>query len=288
MTGISAPLSTPTKVVIELAEAGYLPLSVSPSGKLRWDSKAPSILKAIAARWGWADPYNPFVRSALYTFEHENGLALRGFIGGHAPLAASMMLMTNAGKPARHPWAWVLVHRAHHKETVSLYEERDVPGSAPSIVKTLTTPANTGYLDTTPLGTWTIDRRYRITSMAGSTLVPVKPHWRPIFRALHRDGLSWTAMGVIVRDKRLFHRIHYDDHDIKWVSYFHRGDALHYFPRAHYGFPQSAGCVEMPEVAAKDVWNRTFIGTPVTVVEGYPRAFSSWDASRKQAQKHET
>lgn len=284
---ISAPHSTPTKIVTELADAGYLPLAISPSGKLTWNAKAPAILKAIAARKSWTDPHNPFVRSALYAFEHQNDLPLRGFVGGHAPLAASMMLKADAGQPARHPWTWVVVHRAHHHETASLYEMQSAHGSSAAIVKILTTPANTGYLDATPLGTWTIYRRDRVTSMAGSTLVPVKQHWRPVFRALHRDGLSWTAMGVSIRNKRLFHRIHYDDHDIKWVSYFHEGDALHYFPRAHYGFPQSAGCVEMPDATAKNVWNRTFVGTPVTVVKGYPQATNERDARKAQAQKRD-
>jgi peptidoglycan hydrolase-like protein with peptidoglycan-binding domain len=30
------------------------------------------------------------------------------------------------------------------------------------------------------------------------------------------------------------------------VAYFHGGDAVHYFPRASFGWPQSLGCVELP------------------------------------------
>ena len=36
--------------------------------------------------------------------------------------------------------------------------------------------------------------------------------------------------------------------------------------RAHYGYPQSNGCVEMPITTAGNVWPYTLIGTLVTVV----------------------
>ncbi len=58
---------------------------------------------------------------------------------------------------------------------------------------------------------------------------------------------------------------HYDDPGIKWVSYFNGGDALHEFPRGSYGFPQSDGCVEMPEAEAASVYPYTPIGTLVDV-----------------------
>jgi hypothetical protein len=58
---------------------------------------------------------------------------------------------------------------------------------------------------------------------------------------------------------------HYHDPGIKWISYFHGGEALHAFPRASFGTPQSLGCVELPEAAAKKVWPYTPIGTLVTI-----------------------
>ncbi len=58
----------------------------------------------------------------------------------------------------------------------------------------------------------------------------------------------------------------YDDPTVPWASYFNGGDALHGFPRAHYGYPQSNGCVEMPIATAGNVWPYTPIGTLVTVV----------------------
>jgi lipoprotein-anchoring transpeptidase ErfK/SrfK len=58
---------------------------------------------------------------------------------------------------------------------------------------------------------------------------------------------------------------HYNDPGIKWISYFNGGEALHAFPRASFGTPQSLGCVELPEASAKKVWPYTPIGTLVTI-----------------------
>lgn len=58
---------------------------------------------------------------------------------------------------------------------------------------------------------------------------------------------------------------HYDV-TVPWASYFDGGQALHGYPRASYGFPQSNGCVEMPIPTAGRVWPDTPIGTMVTVV----------------------
>lgn len=58
---------------------------------------------------------------------------------------------------------------------------------------------------------------------------------------------------------------HYNDPGVLWISYFHGGDAIHAFPRASYGTPQSLGCVELPTSAAAEVWPYTPIGTLVTI-----------------------
>ena len=59
----------------------------------------------------------------------------------------------------------------------------------------------------------------------------------------------------------------YTDPGIKWVSYFNGGDALHEYPRASYGSPQSNGCVEMNDADAESVYPYTPIGTLVQVNE---------------------
>jgi hypothetical protein len=58
---------------------------------------------------------------------------------------------------------------------------------------------------------------------------------------------------------------HYNDPGVRYISYFNGGDAIHAFPRASYGTPQSLGCVELPTDAAGSVWPYTPIGTLVTV-----------------------
>jgi peptidoglycan hydrolase-like protein with peptidoglycan-binding domain len=57
---------------------------------------------------------------------------------------------------------------------------------------------------------------------------------------------------------------HYAD-PVSWVSYFRSGEAVHYFPRGSYGYPQSLGCVELPYGQAHYVWPYMTYGTLVTV-----------------------
>ena len=57
---------------------------------------------------------------------------------------------------------------------------------------------------------------------------------------------------------------HYAD-PVEWVSYFDAGQAVHYFPRGSYGWPQSLGCVELPYGAAEEAYPYLPYGTLVTV-----------------------
>ncbi len=95
------------------------------------------------------------------------------------------------------------------------------------------TPVNTGVASVaTPDGIWPVYARYLVTTMSGT----------------NPDGTKYVDPGI------------------RWVSYFHGGDALHAFIRAKYGFPQSDGCVEMPSASAQTVFPLTPIGTLVSVV----------------------
>ena len=55
---------------------------------------------------------------------------------------------------------------------------------------------------------------------------------------------------------------------VYYVSYFRSGEAVHYFNRGSYGFPQSLGCVELPWSNAKFIWKYLTYGTLVTVAPG--------------------
>jgi peptidoglycan hydrolase-like protein with peptidoglycan-binding domain len=52
---------------------------------------------------------------------------------------------------------------------------------------------------------------------------------------------------------------------VSWVSYFNGGDAVHYFPRSSFGWPQSLGCVELPYNQAKVSYPYLTYGSLVTV-----------------------
>jgi peptidoglycan hydrolase-like protein with peptidoglycan-binding domain len=53
-----------------------------------------------------------------------------------------------------------------------------------------------------------------------------------------------------------------------FISYFRGNLAVHWYPRASYGFPQSLGCVELPWSAAKTAWQYLSYGSLVTVQPG--------------------
>ena len=51
-----------------------------------------------------------------------------------------------------------------------------------------------------------------------------------------------------------------------WVTYFHRGYALHDTPwRSSFGYSGSHGCVNLPVSVAKQVYDFAPLGTPVVV-----------------------
>ena len=89
----------------------------------------------------------------------------------------------------------------------------------------------------------------------GIAQAPTAPGTWPVFEHISVGTMSGTNPDGS----------HYNDPGIKWISYFHGGDALHAFPRASFGTPQSLGCVELPEDAAAQVWPYTPIGTLVTI-----------------------
>ncbi len=96
----------------------------------------------------------------------------------------------------------------------------------------ITTPTNTGIPGrATQTGAFPIYVRYTATTMSGT----------------NPDGS------------------HYNDAGVPWVSYFNGGDAVHGFPRATYGSPQSLGCVELPIPTAEKVYYKLAVGDMVVV-----------------------
>jgi peptidoglycan hydrolase-like protein with peptidoglycan-binding domain len=98
---------------------------------------------------------------------------------------------------------------------------------------------------------------------------------RQVFRSLANTGIpvAPTADGTFPVYERLRYQVmtgtnpdgsHYAD-PVEYVAYFNGGDAVHYFPRYSYGWPQSLGCVELPLDAAAAVWPYLSYGSLVTV-----------------------
>jgi hypothetical protein len=55
---------------------------------------------------------------------------------------------------------------------------------------------------------------------------------------------------------------------VQFVAYFRSGEAVHYFPRGSYGWPQSLGCVELNLSDAAQAWPYLTYGSLVTVTAG--------------------
>lgn len=91
--------------------------------------------------------------------------------------------------------------------------------------------ANTGIENSTPIGTWPIYLRRGNQTLRGT----------------YPNGVP------------------YDIPDVRYLNYFDGNYAIHAFNRSSYGFPQSAGCVELPPDAAAQVWRYVHYGTLVTV-----------------------
>jgi hypothetical protein len=143
------------------------------------------------------------------------------------------------GEPDAATWRLLLIveslyHRAPHPYTWVTVSE-----SLPETLEVhrgdrvaLSTPVNTGVAGAeTAQGIFPIFARYVSTTMEGTD----------------PDG------------------VHYVAPDVPWVNYFNGGDAVHGYPRASYGFPQSNGCVELPIETAAAVYPMLQIGDIVWV-----------------------
>lgn len=93
-------------------------------------------------------------------------------------------------------------------------------------------PVNTGVRDTTVSGNFLIYARFKHIGMHG------------YFPGTH---------------------IYYNDPYVPWVNFFYKGEAIHGFPRRHYGYPQSAGCIELPVNKAKKLYPMLYKYALVTV-----------------------
>jgi len=159
-------------------------------------------------------------RSAILRFMRDYGVH---FDPNNTQYASSVLRQAyETGFTAPKPFVWVYVDQ-HIPQKVLVWQKGKY---------IFESPANTGVMHTTAVGTFMVYLRFRSTVMEG------------VF-----PGTD----------------IHYDDPDVPWVNYFHNGEAIHGFPRRHYGYPQSAGCVELPIYKAKELYPILYKYAVVTV-----------------------
>jgi L,D-transpeptidase catalytic domain/Bacterial Ig-like domain len=119
---------------------------------------------------------------------------------------------------------------------------------------------------------------YALASEGSPETLTVWHNGKVILHTLANTGIQAapTTLGTAPVYLRYYYQImkgqnpdgsHYAD-PVYYVSYFRSGEAVHYFNRGSYGFPQSLGCVELPFAQAKFVWPYMNYGTLVTVARG--------------------
>jgi peptidoglycan hydrolase-like protein with peptidoglycan-binding domain len=233
----SVPLGSTLRLQQLLAQQGYLPLDWKGAGAPVADTAAAQAAAAIAppaGRFSWRYPNTPAQLTALW----------RTGAAGPIVRGAVMTFEHNNGLAVdglAGPMVWhallgdAVAGRRYDTPYSYVFVHSQIPQkltlwSAGHTV--LTSPGNTGIPSRpTAPGTFEVFEHIPVGTMRG----------------INPGGL------------------HYDDPGIRWISYFNGGDALHAFPRASYGTPQSLGCVELPLAAAAKVWPYTPIGTLVTI-----------------------
>ncbi|HEY2637550.1 MAG TPA: L,D-transpeptidase family protein, partial [Solirubrobacteraceae bacterium] len=223
-----------------LAQAGYLPVTWKPAGKVVPNTPEAQTKAAVdppKGTFSWRYPNTPpelkalwnpnkrndVTRGAIMMFQDQHGLDVDSFAGPStwkAVFKATIAGKQNPNTPRG--YSYVYVHESSPQSLTLWHNGHTV----------ITSPGNTGIASApTAQGTFPVFEHMPVTTMSGTN-----------------PGGS-----------------HYSDPGIKWVSYFNGGDAIHTFNRASFGTPQSLGCVELPEASAAKVYPYTPIGTLVTV-----------------------
>jgi peptidoglycan hydrolase-like protein with peptidoglycan-binding domain len=220
-----------------LARLGYLPVNWRSADNAEPRTPALEVAAALSAPHGtfsWRYPNTPVSLRTLWKPGSWNVVtqgAVMRFEDEHG--------MGTDGVAGPHVWRALLHDDLKGRRSSAGYNYVFVHETVPQSLSLwhdgrviLTSPGNTGIAQApTAPGTWPVFEHIQVGTMSGT----------------NPDGS------------------HYHDPGIRWISYFHGGDALHEFPRASFGTPQSLGCVELPEAAAARIWPFTPIGTLVTI-----------------------
>lgn len=274
------------QIVARLQDLGYLPITRAfvhgPNGtRIRHDAflwAVPQPLQRAVDEYTW-NLKNPFIRGAIIQFERENGLlGPKGMSEGRLHPAVLHALFRKTAQPDRYAYEWAYVTKGsgtRQPEQLHVWEHGShfVIGAMgkPSALRKdwiWGTLVNTGVLGSTPNGTWPIYQRLPVTTMRGVFPVPIS---RGEYQALAGKQVpQWGGAAVRMPARGMVngHPVAwqpYNDPGIRWVNYFDNGRGIHYYPRAGYGFPQSAGCVEEPAGTAPITYRVLHYGVPVTI-----------------------
>jgi L,D-transpeptidase-like protein len=220
-----------------LAQLGYLPVSWEADGDAPAQTASAQLAAAIAppaGRFTWRYPNTPSELQSQWHAGKPNEITR-----GAVMMFEDTHDLDVDGLAGPKVWRAVLeaaLSGEHRSSGYSyVYVHRNLPQSLNlwhNGAVVLSSPGNTGVpAAPTTLGTFPVFEHIQIGTMSGT----------------NPDGT------------------HYHDPGIRWISYFHGGDAIHSFNRASFGTPQSLGCVELPLAAAAKVWPFTPIGTLVTI-----------------------
>jgi peptidoglycan hydrolase-like protein with peptidoglycan-binding domain len=214
-----------------LAELGYLPLSYTPPSTPAPQDMAEPQSGTLTWRW----PNMPSQLTSQWT---------QGYFSVITKGAVMEFERENGlavdGIPGPEVWGALLADVVSHKDNATPYAYVLVTKTLPEhltawvngVLKFQNFAVNTGTRGaTTHNGTFEVFEHVRESHMSGTDVTGT----------------------------------HYTITTVPWVSYFDGGDALHYYSRASYGFPQSNGCVEMQLPTAAALWPYTPIGTLVTI-----------------------
>jgi lipoprotein-anchoring transpeptidase ErfK/SrfK len=219
-----------------LAQLGYLPLTWAPSGTpISATDTAAQIAAAYQPPSG-SFSWNSGYPSVLHSFWSEGSSnlimtgAIRAFEDQHN--------LTMDGEAGPAVWADVLKDVAAGHDNGNGYTYALASKHEPESLtiwhdgkQVLSSPANTGIpAAPTADGTFPVYEKLPFQIMKGT----------------NPDGSKYAD-------------------PVYWISYFDGGDAVHYFVRGSYGYPQSLGCVELPESSAKTAYNYLSYGSLVTV-----------------------
>jgi hypothetical protein len=220
-----------------LAQLGYLPLN--------WSQSAGGQVPATDANAQLSAAYDPPSGSFAWESGYPSALMdmwqpgqINEIVTGAVMKFESDHGLTMDGDPGPDVWHALLAAVAAGTDNTSGYTYALASQVAPETLTVwhdgkviLDTPANTGIAAApTTVGTAPVYLKYSFQIMKGT----------------NPNGTKYAD-------------------PVSWVSYFRAGEAVHYFPRATYGWQQSLGCVELPYNQAKFIWPYLTYGTLVTV-----------------------